>query len=162
MAIITGVGTLFLEELGLGAHVLSEGSPDDTIKVALYGPNAVLDPKVNSVYTTFGEVAGGGYTAGGITITGLTVVGRSGSARAGGVQFSQGPYIQPDDDAAFTVVGVGVRGCLMYNASQGNRTIFVLDFGETLSPSTGLQINWGLAGVVAYTDTLIPLQAKTL
>lgn len=157
MTIETGIGLKFMEELPLGIHTLSEGSPSsDVIKVALYGPNAILAPSIDT-YVTAGEVAGGGYTAGGIVLTnGVTIVGAAGSSRSAGPQFSF-PYINPVDDAAFTVTGVAVRGCLMYNATQGNRTIFTLDFGDTINPSVGLTIQWALSRVVLSSDPLIPL-----
>lgn len=158
MTINSGAGIKFMEELPLGIHTLAEGTPD-TIMLALYGPNASLTPSHDS-YTTSGEVVGGGYSAGGVAVP-LIIVGRSGSARAGGLQFPDGPYIQPVDDTAIAVTGVGIRGCMLYNASQSNRNIFTLDFGQTLSPSVGLTIAWGVGGVVTFSDTLIQLLGKS-
>jgi hypothetical protein len=159
MAIITGAGKKFMEELPLGIHVLSEGSPSDTIKLALYGPNAAISPELDA-YTTAGEVVGGGYTAGGVTLaTGLIIVGRLGSVRNGGSQFTF-PYVQPVDDTTITVSNVGVRGCMLYNASQSNRNIFTLDFGTSVSPASGIIITWGVADVVNDKDTMIPIIGK--
>lgn len=156
MTILTGVGYKFLEELSLGTHVLSEGTPD-TIKVALYGPSANLSPSLDQ-YTTTGEIAGGSYSAGGVTLSGgLVVVGRTGSARNAGVQFSEAAYLQPANDTSVSIGGVGIRGCLMYNASKSNRTIFTLDFGTTFTPSSGISIQWGVAGVAGFDEVLIPL-----
>lgn len=161
MAIVTGAGLKFMEELPLGIHKLSEGTPSDTIKVALYGPNAILSPTIAETYTTAGEVVGSGYTAGGVTLTnGLVVVGASGSARSGGVQFLQGSYIQPKDDVSIAIANVAVRGLLMYNATQSNRTMFVLDLGQTVSPSVGILLKWAVADVVNFEDTLIPIIGK--
>jgi hypothetical protein len=160
MTITTGAGKKFMEELPLGIHTLAEGTPSDTIKVAVYGPNATLSP-VMETYTTDGEVVGAGYTAGGVTLTdGLIVVGRSGSSRNGGQQFIEGAYIQPVSDTQIAVANVAVRGLLMYNATQGNRLIFTLDLGDTVSPSVGLLMRWGVADVVSFEDTLIPLIGK--
>lgn len=157
MAILTGAGQKFMEELPLGIHTLDEGSPDDVIKLALFGPNASIGPNTDS-YTTNGEVAGGGYTAGGVILTtGLIIVGRIGSVRAGGVQMADIPYIQPVDDTTITVASVAVRGAMLYNASQSNRNIFTLDFGQIVSPSIGLTINWAVADVLVIEDTLIPI-----
>ena len=143
-----------MEEMPIGTHILFDGSPTDTIMIALYGPSAVLSPSTGS-YTTSGEVSGGGYSAGGIAIP-LTVVGASGSARADGNQFSY-PYINPTDDTTIPITGVGVRGAMVYNASKSNRNIFTLDFGTTLVPSTGILIEWGLSNVIEFSDALIPL-----
>lgn len=154
MTIITGLGQIFREELALGIHVFAEGSPSDTIMLALYGPNASLYPSLDA-YTTAGEVSGGGYSAGGVAVP-LTIVGASGSGRGDGAQFEH-PYINPTANTSIAVSGVGVRGCMLYNASKSNRNIFTLDFGATLTPSTGILLQWGLLNVTALTDALIPL-----
>ena len=161
MSIKTGAGRKFMEELPLGIHVLSEGSPSDTIKVALFGPNSIISPSMTVYVPTAGEVVGSGYTAGGVVLTsGMVMVGTSGSSRAGGVQFPEGSYLQPAEDTTIGIANVAVRGCMMYNASQGNRNMFTLDFGDTVSPSVGLVLKWGVAGVVNFSDTLIPIIGK--
>lgn len=154
MTITTGLGRKFREELPLGIHVFFEGSPSDTIMLALYGPNASLSPVIDA-YTTDGEVSGGGYSAGGVAVP-LTIVGASGSVRQDGAQFTS-PYINPTEDTSIAVSGVGVRGIMLYNASKSDRNIFTLDFGATLTPSTGILLQWGLDNVTALTDALIPL-----
>lgn len=153
----TGVGNKFLEELPLGIHTLSETGAD-TIKMAAYGPNAVLTPNIDA-YTTTGEIAGGGYTAGGIAVP-LTMVGRLGSSRSGGVQFAF-PYLQPTNDTTLSVSGVGIRGIMLYNASQSNRNIFVLDLGATITPYSQLVLSWAVGDVVDEADVLIPLVGGT-
>ncbi len=160
MAIITGVGELFLEEIMLAKHTLDEGSPTDTVKCALYGPDAVIGPTTD-IYTTTKEVSGGGYSAGGVSLV-LEVVGKTGSARAGGVQFANGAYLQPTLVTNITFTGAACRGILIYNASQSNRTIFTLDFGQNLIPVVGVKLNWALAGVVNWTDVLIPLVGRAI
>ena len=162
MTIETGVGLKFMEELPLGMHILSEGAPSDDIKVALFGPNSVLAPYIDAYSPSFGEITGGGYVAGGFSVTsGLTSVGSQGSARADGPQF-QYPYLNPTIDMNIAVTGVAIRGLMMYNASQGDRNIFVLDFGSTIVPSTGLLLKWGLSNIVAVSDVLIPLIGNTV
>ncbi len=160
MAIKTGVGELFLEEILLGKHTLDEGSPTDTIRCALYGPDASIGPTTD-VYTTTKEVSGGGYTAGGVTLV-LEVVGKVGSARSGGTQFSDGAYIQPTLVTNITFTGAACRGILMYNASQNNRTIFTLDFGQNFVPLVGVRINWAIGDVVNFSDVLIPLVGRSI
>jgi len=156
MAIITGIGLKFLEELPLGTHKLVEGSPTDTIKLAIYGPNATLSPSTDA-YTTAGEVTGGGYSAGGVAVP-MTLVGISGSARAGGVQFNDGSYLQPTNNTNVPFAGSGAaRGALLYNATQNNRTIFVMDLEASFVPLVGMRFNWAVADVVNFTDVLIPL-----
>lgn len=160
MAIITGIGELFIEELPLGRHTLDEGAPTDILKCALYGPDAVLGP-TTQIYTTTKEVSGGGYTAGGVTLL-MNVVGKIGSARAGGVQFANGSYIQPTLDTGITFAGAAARGIMIYNASQSNRNIFTLDFGQNLVPAVGIQLNWAIGSVVNWPDVLIPMIGRSI
>jgi len=160
MAIITGVGELFLEEILLGKHTLDEGSPTDALKCALFGPDASIGP-TDDVYTTTKEVSGGGYTAGGVTLV-LEVVGKTGSARSGGVQFADGAYIQPTLITNISFTGAACRGIMIYNTSQSNRNIFTLDFGQNLIPVTGVRINWAIADVVNFSDVLIPLIGRSV
>lgn len=159
MTITNGVGSLFLEELPLGIHTLFDGAPNDVVKVALYGPNAILTPNLDT-YIAGGEVSGGGYVAGGFVMTdGLTIVGRSGSARADGPQFAF-PYMQPTIDMDIAVTGIAIRGLMVYNSSQADRNILTLDFGGLFNPSTGLRLKWGLSNVVAEADVLVPLYSS--
>lgn len=160
MAIITGIGELFLEEILQGRHTLDEGSPTDTLKCALFGPNASIGPTTD-VYSTTNEVSGGGYTAGGVTLV-LEVVGKIGSARSGGVRFADGAYIQPTLDTSITFTGTACRGLMIYNTTVSNRNIFTLDFGQNLVPVVGVKINWALGNVVNFSDVLIPLIGRSI
>lgn len=156
MAIITGIGELFLEELPIGTNLLEA----DTLKCALFGPNASIGP-TTAAYSTTNEVSGGGYTAGGVTLV-LEVVGKSGSARAGGVQFADGAYLQPTLDTNITFTSTACRGLMIYNTSRSNRNIFTLDFGQNLVPVTGVKISWAVGNVVNWSDVLIPLIGRTI
>jgi hypothetical protein len=159
--ITTGVGKKFREELPLGIHTLSEGTPD-VVKAALYGPLAEIGPDTDA-YTSVGEIAAvGAYTAGGVAVP-LTVVGAIGSDRNGGTQFDAFPYVQPTNDFTVTLSSaVGVRGIMLYNSSQSNRNIFTLDFGGVITPVSGVAIPWAVADVVAITDVLVPLLDRAL
>jgi hypothetical protein len=88
----------------------------DTLKIALYTANADLNADT-TVYTTTGEVSGGGYTAGGVTLTGVTL-NTSGSTVY--VNFS---------NVVFNA-SVTARCALIYNVTQGNKSVAVLDFGS--------------------------------
>ena len=87
----------------------------DTLKIALYTAAADLNADT-TVYTTTNEVTGTGYTAGGVTLTGVTL-NTSGSTA----------YIN-FDNVVFNA-SVTARCALIYNATQGNKSIAVLDFG---------------------------------
>ena len=88
----------------------------DTLKIALYTANADLNADTTA-YTTSGEVSGGGYTAGGVTLTGVTL-NTSGSTAY--VNFN---------NVVFNA-SVTARCALIYNVTQGNKSIAVLDFGS--------------------------------
>ena len=88
----------------------------DTLKIALYTAAADLNSDT-TVYTTTNEVTGTGYTAGGVTLTGVTL-NTSGSTA----------YIN-FNNVVFNA-SVTARCALIYNATQGNKSIAVLDFGS--------------------------------
>jgi hypothetical protein len=88
----------------------------DTLYIALYTANADLNADT-TVYTTTGEVTGGGYIAGGVALTGVTL-NTSGSTAY--VNFN---------NVVFNA-SVTARCALIYNVTQGNKSIAVLDFGS--------------------------------
>jgi hypothetical protein len=88
----------------------------DNLYMALYGAAADLD-ETTTIYTTQNEVTGGGYTAGGVLLTGVTI---NSSGYTAYVSFN------PVDFNA----SVTARGALIYNASKGNKSIAVLNFGS--------------------------------
>ena len=94
----------------------------DTIKIALYTADATLDENT-TVYTSATEVVASGYTAGGETMTGVAL-GTSGYT----------VYVNWANVSWST--SVTARCALIYNASQGNKSIAVLDFGADKT-STG-------------------------
>jgi hypothetical protein len=104
--------TSFKTELYTAVHNLST----DTLKIALYTANADLNEST-TVYTTSGEVTGTGYTAGGVTLTGVTI---NSSGFTAYVDFA---------DVVFNA-SVTARCALIYNVTQGNKSIAVLDFGS--------------------------------
>jgi len=88
----------------------------DTLKIALYTANADLN-EATTVYTTTAEVTGTGYVAGGVTLTGVTI---NSSGSTAYVDFA---------DVVFNA-SVTARCALIYNVTQGNKSIAVLDFGS--------------------------------
>jgi len=113
MAIEQTLTTSFKQEILLGVHDLDT----DTIKMALYLANASLGA-TTTLYTVAGETSGIGYVAGGNVMTGVTVL-ISGTTAY--VDFANTVW----SPANFTA-----RGALIYNASKGNKSIAVLDFGS--------------------------------
>ena len=121
MSIMQGATTSFKLELLEGVHNFLT----DTFKIALYTGNANLGP-ATTVYVTSDEVTGTGYTAGGNT---LTVIPPASSGTVAYVSFQNTSWAS----ASFTA-----RAALIYNATQGNKSVAVLDFGadKTVSGST--------------------------
>jgi hypothetical protein len=115
--------TSFKAELYQGIHDLTT----DTLKLALYTASANLSADT-TVYTATGEVTGTGYSAGGVVVTGVTVQTGSGTAF---VSF---------DNVSYAPAGFTSRGALLYNVTQGNKAIAVLDFGSDKTTTTLLVV----------------------
>jgi hypothetical protein len=118
MAIFQGMCSSFKQESWLGIHDLDT----DTLKLALYTAAADLS-QATTVYTSTGEVVGTGYIAGGIPLVNVQVL-LSGTTAY--VTF---------DNPVFTNASFVCRGGLIYNASEANRAIAVLDFGADKTAS---------------------------
>ena len=95
--------------------------------LALYTGAATLD-QTTTVYSTAGEVVGTGYTAGGIVLTGATIGTDGFTVYA---SFANPEWV----GAAFTA-----RYALIYNASKGDKSVAVLDFGADKTASTSFDI----------------------
>jgi hypothetical protein len=122
MSIIQTQTTSFKKELYQGIHDLST----DTIKIALYTGNADLNENT-TVYTTTNEVVASGYTAGGNTLTGVAI---SSSGYTAYVNWANTSW-----SAAITA-----RCALIYNYTQGNKSIAVIDFGSDKTSTTTFTI----------------------
>ena len=122
MTIAQTATTSFKVELPQGVHNFGPTSPD-TFKVALYTAAASLDA-TTTVYTTSGEVVGTGYTAGGNTLT-ISVTPTSAN-NSSGTPTSYWSFANTSwAGASFTA-----RGALIYNSTEGNKSVAVLDFGS--------------------------------
>jgi hypothetical protein len=121
MPIAQTATTSFKVELPQGIHNFGPTSPD-TFKIALYTAAASLDASTTG-YTVAGEVVGAGYTAGGNTLTiSVTPVAANNVA---GVPTSYWSFANTSwAGASFTA-----RGALIYNSTEGNKSVAVLDFG---------------------------------
>lgn len=122
MTIAQTATTSFKVELLQAVHNFGPTSPN-TFKVALYTAAANIGP-TTTVYTTSNEVTGTGYTAGGNTLV-ISVSPTSGNNTLGVptafVSFNNSTWT----NATFTC-----RGALVYNSTQGNKSVAVLDFGS--------------------------------
>ena len=115
--------TSFKTELYTAVHNLST----DTLKIALYTASADLN-EATTAYSATNEVTGTGYVAGGVVLTGVTI---NSSGFTAYVSFSNVTF-----NAAVTA-----RCALIYNVTQGNKSIFVLDFGADKT-SSNFTITW--------------------
>lgn len=139
MAISQGLCTSFKKELLEGTHIF--GSHE--FRIALYTNAATLNADT-TVYSTDNEVSGTGYDAGTKVIVASAVA--SGDD-VGFVNFS---------DATWTSSSFTARAALIYNATQGNKAVMVLDFGDdkTSNNSTftvGMPANTSTAALIRIT-----------
>jgi len=122
--------TSFKVELLQAIHSFGPTSPD-TFKIALYTAAASVGP-TTTVYTTSGEVVGAGYTAGGNTLVIST------SPTSGNNQSSVPTAFISFANSSWPASTFTARGALIYNSTEGNKSVAVLDFGadKTVSNDT--------------------------
>ena len=116
----------------------------DTLKMALYTAFADVGP-LTTVYTVTNEVTGTGYTAGGVAVTGATI---STDTQTGTVYVNFADVSWPG--ANFTA-----RGALIYNVTQGNKSIAVLDFGSdktfsAVSNTVAMPVNSATTALIRF------------
>jgi len=132
MAISQAMVTSFKVEILNGIHafgsaVIRATAAPDVFKLALYTSSATLGASTTA-YTTSNEVSSSGtnYTAGGLTLT-VSQVPTSTSTTAW-LDF---------DDLTFPSATLTARGALIYNATQSNKAVAVLDFGSDKTSTAG-------------------------
>ena len=114
--------TSFKKELLEGLHDFNVGA--NTYKLALYDNNASFTA-ATTVYTTSNEISGTGYSAGGGTLTNID------PTTSGTTAFID--FV----DLTFSTATITARGALIYNSTNGNRTVCVLDFGSDKTSTAG-------------------------
>ena len=133
MAIFQTMCTSFKAEVAQGLHNFTTGT-GDVFYLALYLPSADLGADT-TVYTTSGESSGTNYTAGGVALTNITP---TTSGTTGYWSFQ---------NVTFSNVSLTCAGALIYNSTNGNRAVCVLNFGTTLvKASQDLVITFPTAG----------------
>ena len=120
MTIAQTATTSFKVELLQAVHNFGPTSPN-TYKIALYTAASSVGA-ATTVYTTANEVVGTGYVAGGNTLVISTspTSGNNLGVPTAFISFANSSWA----NAAFTA-----RGALIYNSTQGNKSVAVLDFG---------------------------------
>lgn len=100
----------------------------DTLKLALYTGNATLGP-MTTAYSSTNEVTGTGYVAGGVVLTGATI--------STGTETTYNPaVVYVNFNNAVFNAAVTARGALIYNFSNSNKAIAVIDFGSDKTSTT--------------------------
>jgi hypothetical protein len=123
MAITQAMCTSFKKELLEAVHNF-KNSGGDTFKIALYTSSATLSA-ATTAYSATNEVSGTGYTAAGNT---LTRVDPSSSGTTGFTDFA---------DTTWSSASITARGALIYNDSDSDKAVAVLDFGADKTASGG-------------------------
>lgn len=123
MAISQAMCTSFKVELLQGVHNFTT-STGDTFKIALYTSSATLGASTTA-YTVSDEVSGTGYTAGGNTLTNVT------PTSSGTTAFTDFA------DTTWTTATITARGALIYNSTESNKAVAVLDFGSDKTSTAG-------------------------
>lgn len=122
MAITQAICSSFKQEVLEGLHDFASGG--DTFKIALYTSSASLDSSTTA-YTSSNETTGTGYTAGGNTLTSQSVT-LSGTTAY--IDFA---------DSSWASSTISAAGALIYNSTNANRAVCVLNFGGTYSSTNG-------------------------
>ena len=132
MAITSAICTSFKKELleGLMDFNATSGS---TFKIALIKANASQSGTYSAATTNYSDVTGnsdelpatGGYTSGGNTLTNIDP---TTSGTTAFIDFA---------DTSWTSATFTTRGFIIYNTSQSNKAVMVIDFGADFSVSGG-------------------------
>jgi len=131
MAITQAMCTSFKTQLLTGTHNFATGG--NAFKLALYAigsggksnTTATLGATTTVLVTT-GEVASSGtYVTGGLA---LTKVAPTASGTTAITDFG---------DRSFTTASITARGALIYNDTNGNKAVAVLDFGSNKTSTSG-------------------------
>ena len=131
MAITQAMCTSFKTELLQGVHNFYNGSGGGsagtgaTFKIALYTSSATLGA-ATTAYATTNETTGTAYVAGGNTLTNVT------PTSSGTTAFTDFA------DTTWSTSTITARGALIYNSTQSNKAVAVLDFGSDKSSSLSL------------------------
>jgi len=124
MSITQAVCTSFKQELLVGTHNFTATS-GDTFKIALYTSDATLNA-TTTAFSTTNEVSNSGtYSSGGGTLTSVTPTTSGTTALC---DFA---------DISFTSATITARGALIYNSSDSNKAVAILDFGGDKTSTSG-------------------------
>ena len=133
--------TSFKVELLEGDHDFNNGA--DAFKVALFKATASITGTYGAATTNYSHMTGNsdelpngsGYTTGGFALTNVNPTSTSTTA-----------FTDFSANASWTSATFTTRGCLIYNTSDSNSAVAVIDFGADYSVSGGtFEIQWPTA-----------------
>ena len=123
MAISSAIPTSFKQELLVGTHNFTASSCN-SFKLALYTSSATLGA-TTTAFTTTGQASGTNYTSGGATLTSVTPTTSGTTALC---DFA---------DLVFGTATVTARGAMIYNDTQSDKAVAVIDFGGDKTSTAG-------------------------
>ena len=123
MAISSAIPTSFKQELLVGTHNFTASS-GNSFKLALYTSSATLGA-TTTAFTTTGQASGTNYTSGGATLTSVTPTTSGTTALC---DFA---------DLVFGTATVTARGAMIYNDTQSDKAVAVIDFGGDKTSTAG-------------------------
>jgi hypothetical protein len=118
MAIQQGLTNSYKNDMLTGAQNIVSAP----LYMALYTSFASIG-QATANYTTTNEVVGTGYTAGGNPVTGATI----------NTDVTTGVVYVNFNNVSWPNASFIARGALIYNTSQSNKSVLVLDFGADKS-----------------------------
>jgi len=125
MPITQAMPTSFKVEILQAVHNFGPTSAN-TFKMALYTNSATLSA-ATTIYSATNEVVSANYTAGGLALT-ISTTPTSGGTTA---------FISFTSPVTWSGVTFTTRGALIYNSTQANKAVAVIDFGTDQIVSGG-------------------------
>ena len=123
MAITSTLTTSFKKELLEATHNFS-ASGGNSFKLALYTSSATLGA-TTTAFTTTGQASGTNYSSGGSALTNIAPLT---SGTVGFTDFS---------DLTFGTATITARGCMIYNDTNGDKSVATIDFGGDKTSTAG-------------------------
>ena len=123
MAISSAIPTSFKQELLVGTHNFTATS-GNSFKLALYTSSATLGA-TTTAFTTTGPASGTNYTSCGATLTSVTPTTSGTTALC---DFA---------DLVFGTATITARGAMIYNDTQSDKAVAVIDFGGDKTSTAG-------------------------
>jgi len=123
MAITSTLTTSFKTELLTGTHNFTNSS-GNSFKLALYTSSATLGA-TTTAFTTTGQASGTNYSSGGSALTNVTPSATGTTA------------VTDFNDLTFSTATITARGCMIYNDTNGDKSVATIDFGGDKTSTAG-------------------------